>query len=148
MSFQKAHQFSNELGEVVIAQRRNLNSSGTGSAPIASQNPLKSYRILEIGFVPCDNASSPNLKINVGKTDGGVDVVAVTSAIPVAADSKGVAYSTSSGSFDFAAAVLDADGIPRLEKGESLYFDVDTVAGGAQPAIVFARLAPLPEYKD
>ena len=142
MSFQKAHNISNELGEVVAQADVNLNAVAiTTLLPI---NPaFKNYRILEIGWVCTNNTGSAALQFNVGTTSGGVELIAPTAAFTIPANSFGTTFSTNTDfAFDPAGAALDADGIPRLTAGQQIFFDVSVAAGGTATGIVFARLAP------
>lgn len=152
MSFQKAHQISNELGEVVVTSEEiNLNSNAVTDLDV--QAPYKNYRVLEVGFVVTQESSSQTtalqLKIGTARDDDGI--VAETAALTLPANSFGTTFSTSSGAFDFVAAgvgVADSDGVLQIEAGDRLLFEVTAGAGTNTTAVPFARLAPNIEYKD
>ena len=142
MSFQKAHSISNELGEVVVQSVVDLNAAAITTLP-SSFPAFKNYRILEIGWVCTSNVTSNALRFNVGTTSGGVELIALTPAITIPANSFGTTFSTNTSfALDPAGAAVDADGIPRLTAGQQVFFDVNVAAGAVATGIVFVRLAP------
>ena len=59
MSFQKAHQVSNELGEVVVTSSEFALNQADGTAAACNfPAPFKTYRVLEVGFVVANNVAS------------------------------------------------------------------------------------------
>tara|TARA_R100001086_G_C11826409_1_gene255452 strand:+ start:884 stop:1357 length:474 start_codon:yes stop_codon:yes gene_type:complete len=157
MSFQKAHNFSNELGEIVLTSDEiDLNSVATTSLPV--QPLYKNYRILEVGFVVTENlAATSDLEIRfgtVGNPDGIVNET--TAKVPIPENSFGTTFSTNTGAFSFEVpsepgvklTLVDQDGIPRISAGERIIFRVGVAAGTSTTAHVFARLAPTTAYKD
>lgn len=149
MSFQKAHQISNELGEVIV-QTVEDDLSGTGQLALTLPPQFKSYRVLELGIVTTNATGSSGVDITFGNAAGGNQFVGdPTPATFTIAAKKGVTYSTT-GAFDFNAAgtgSVDSDGVPVLEKGEGVHFTVTGVADAGTTAVAFARLAPNIEYK-
>tara|TARA_R100000353_G_scaffold129545_1_gene92056 strand:- start:1532 stop:1987 length:456 start_codon:yes stop_codon:yes gene_type:complete len=151
MSFQKAHQISNELGEVIV-QTVEDDLSSTGQLALTLPPQFKSYRVLELGIVTTNATGSTGVDITFGNAAGGAQFVGDGTPVTftIAAE-KGVTYSTASGAFAFNAAgtgSVDSDGVPALEKGEGIHFTVTGVASAATTAVAFARLAPNIEYKD
>ena len=151
MSFQKAHQISNELAEVVV-QTAVTTSDLSGAAtnvPFLFQPMNKSYRILEIGVVTTNATASTGATALFGTTSGGSEIVINTdNAFAIDAE-QGRVYSTSNViALNSDGAALDADGVPRLEKGQSLFFRNLGTASAGTTVIAFARLAPIIEYKD
>lgn len=150
MSFQKAHSISNELGEVVV-QSVEDDLSGTGNLLLTPPPQFKSYRVLELGIVTTNATASTGVDITFGTASAGVQFAGSgTAATFTIAAELGAKYSTA-GAFDFNAAgtgSVDAGGIPKLEKGQSIWFNVTGVASAATTAIAFARLAPETEYQD
>ena len=148
-SFQGAHKVANDLAEVVVQTVEDtLNATGN---LVMSPPQFKSYRVLELGSVTTNATSSAGLDITFGTASGGAQLVgsAAIPVVPIAAG-LGVTYSTKS-TFDFNAAgtgSVDSGGVPRLEKGESIWFNVTGAADAATKAIAFARLAPIIEYTD
>ena len=155
MSFQKAHNVSNELGEVVVTSA-DIDLDSTGPTPLAVQAPYKNYRILELGFVVTANVvQSTLLTVEFGDQTDSDGFVDTTATLTLPANSLGTTFSTSTGAFDFEVpttvadpTLVDADGVPTLSAGQRIVFTVAAAAGTATRAVVFARLAPLPEYKD
>jgi hypothetical protein len=150
MSFQKAHNISNELAEVVI-QTVEDTLNGTGQLQLTIPPQFKSYRVLELGIVTTRPTPATGLDITFGTASTGTQFVGnPTPATFTIAAETGATYSTAN-SFDFNAAgtgSVDAGGYPRLEKGEHIWFNVTGVASDAVTAIAFARLAPETEYTD
>ncbi|MEK9697622.1 MAG: hypothetical protein VW270_17790 [Candidatus Poseidoniales archaeon] len=149
MSFQKAHQISNELGEVVVQSAIKTLSNGD---PISLDFPpvFKNYRVLELGFVVINDTASSNLTLEFGTSATGSEFISLTSAITIAANSSGTKFSTAVGTFDFNAAgtgAIDSDGVPELTSGQQVHVDVNTPASAGTEAVFFARLAPNIEYK-
>jgi len=149
MSFHKTHQYSNELAEVVVQEFgtavRNLNAGAITTLPFPSP-AYKNYRVLEIGWVCTDNTASSALRINVGTTSGGEELIALTPAatpINIPANSFGTVFSTNTVlAFNPDGAAVDTDGVARLTAGQQIFFDVNTTAGAAATGILFVRLAP------
>lgn len=152
MSFQKAHNVSNELGEVVITSAEAALNAGNGTDFACNfPAPFKNYRVLEVGFVVTNNTASTDLTLTIGNVGSGNQYVATTAVITIAANSLGTTFSTSTGAFDFVAAgagSVDADGVPRLSPGQTVQFETTAAADAATGAVFFARLAPNIEYKD
>ena len=151
MSFQKAHSISNELGEVVVQSVEDDLNAGTGQLLLTPPPQFKSYRVLELGIVTTNATASTGVDITFGTASAGVQFVGSGTPVTFAiAAELGAKYSTA-GAFDFNAAgtgSVDAGGIPKLEKGQSIWFNVTGVASAATNAIAFARLAPETEYQD
>jgi len=144
MSFQKAHNISNELGEIVVQSVEDLLTS-TGQLQLTLPPQFKRYRVLELGIVTTNATGSTGVDITFGTATGGNQFVGdpTPATFTIAAES-GVTYSTKT-SFDFNAAALgavDSDGLPRLDKGENIWFNVTGVSVGGTTAVAFARLAP------
>jgi hypothetical protein len=154
MSFQKAHNISNELGEVVITSANSTLNGGAGNdfaCPFPA--PFKNYRVLEVGFVVTNNTASNLLTLTIGNIANGDEYVATTAAITIAANSLGTVFSTRTGAFDFVAAgtagsSVDAAGVPFLSPGQTVLFETTAAASAATDAVFFARLAPQIEYTD
>ena len=105
MSFQKAHQISNELGEVVVTSVEVALNAGAGNDFSCNfPAPFKTYRVLEVGFVVTNNTASADLTLTIGNVGNGDEYVATTAAITIAANSLGTKFSTNTGAFDFVAA--------------------------------------------
>lgn len=148
MSFQKAHQYSNELGEVVIQSAEQTLSTSSGAFSFVLPPQFKEYRVLEVGFVTTNATGSNDTTVRFGTSGTPAELVTTTSAITIAAE-QGVTYSTA-GTFDFAgkaAANVDEDGVPFLSKGQQIQAEVVANADAATTAVFFARLAPNIEYK-
>tara|TARA_R110002012_G_scaffold49841_7_gene129028 strand:- start:3296 stop:3751 length:456 start_codon:yes stop_codon:yes gene_type:complete len=151
MSFQKAHQISNELGEVVVTSSEFLLNQADGTTTACNfPAPFKTYRVLEVGFVVTNNVASNESTFEFGTVAGSDEFVEVTSAITIAADSKGTKFSTDTGAFSFraSAGAIDTSGVPVLENGETLQVQMPTNGTAACGVVFFARLAPNIEYKD
>lgn len=154
MSFQKAHEISNELAEVVITSSEILLNAGVGNDFSCNfPAPFKNYRVLEVGFVVTNNVASNSLTLTIGNVGNGDEYVATTAAITIAANSLGTTFSTSTGAFAFevagtAGASVDAGGVPFLSPGQTVQFETTAVASAGTGAVFFARLAPQIEYKD
>lgn len=151
MSFQKAHQISNELGEVVVTSSEFLLSQSDGTTTACNfPAPFKTYRVLEVGFVVTNDVASDESTFEFGTVAGSDEFVQVTSAISIAASSKGTKFSTDTGAFSFRASggAIDSDGVPVLEKGETLQVQMPTNGTAACGVVFFARLAPNIEFKD
>ena len=154
MSFQKAHQISNELGEVLVTAELNCVNGNSGAAPylIFSNQPAiagRNYRVLEVGFTVYSSGTAQGQDIiSVGTSvdpdkfvaSGGV--AGVGSTVP-ANPAVGSTYSTSSGGGDtWTFNVTDSDGVPTVEAGELLVYDVTDTAN-TSAGILFMRLAPI-----
>ena len=154
MSFQKAHNVSNELGEVVITTAVATLNAGSGNDFVCNfPAPFKHYRVLEVGFVVANDTASNNLTLTIGNVGNGDEYVATTAAITIPANSLGTKFSTSTGAFDFEAAgatgaSVDGAGVPFLSPGQTVHFETTAAASAATDAVFFARLAPQIEYKD
>jgi hypothetical protein len=158
-SFQKGHQYSNELAEVLLVSDAvdiDVASAGTlfPNQPFVSGT---NYRILEVGFT----ANATTAVAGAGTTitielvsggAGGNDVI-TTQAIPAltgpnaATGVGGATVSTSQGgasTWVFTAGVggvLDTDGVPRLLAGQSLRWLTGTHASNGW-GYLWVRLAP------
>ena len=156
MSFQKAHNVSNELAEVVVTTDEiDLNSPAVVSLPI--QPLYKNYRVLEVGFVVIQNSvETTSLQVLFGTPSNDDGIVDETAALTIPANSFGTTFSTSTGAFAFQnisdpdgeVTQVDADGVPRISAGDRIIFEVSAAAGQPTRACAFARLAPSIEYKD
>ena len=156
MSFQKAHNVSNELAEVVVTSDEiDLNTTAVTSLPV--QPLYKNYRVLEVGFVVIQNSvETTSLQVLFGTPSNDDGIVDTTTALTIPANSFGTTFSTSTGAFAFQnisdpdgeVTQVDADGVPRISAGDRIIFEVDAGAGQPTRACVFARLAPSIEYKD
>lgn len=144
MSFQKAHNISNELAEVVVQSAEDT-LNATGQLQLTLPPQFKRYRVLELGIVTTNATGATGVDITFGTATGGTQFVGnPTPATFTILAASGTRYSTAT-NFDFNAAgtgSVDADGVPRLGTGESIWFNVTGVASAATTAVAFARLAP------
>lgn len=156
MSFQKGHQISNELAEVIVTSDLvDTASLGTGSyafSPVVAVAGIN-YRVLEVGYtvvVAGTNAADTTfVKFGTGVDD---DAFVRICGIPANAAVK-TTVSTSQNTLaqcDFVAAGtgnIDADGVPQLESGDLiLVTGAGNITNGPK-VIFFARLAPNVQYK-
>ena len=152
MSFQKAHQISNELAEVVVSTRVDLASAANNvTFPHQPAVSGKSFRILEIGFtVGVSGSAAVSDDIEVGiesdheKFIKAAGISGVQSIVP-ADPAVGATFSTSKGGSNtwiFNSDGLDNDGNAVLSPGESLSYSCSGVANGSHGNL-FVRLAPI-----
>jgi len=158
MSFQKAHQYSNELAEVLLVSDAvdiDVASAGT----LFPQQPFVSgqnHRILEVGFTANSatgiGAGVTTITIELVNGGAGGNDVITAQAIPVLAapnavnGTPGGTVSTSQGGanswvFNTVAGVLDADGIPRILAGQTLRWRTPAHLGTGF-GYIWIRLAP------
>ena len=164
MSFQKAHDISNELAEVVVTTDEITLSTWNSDKYFNTQYvSWKSYRVLEVGLIVTNSTASNQLNnsFSVGVvTDGVKNPLAITPlvnlpAIAAATTPGGTVLSTSRGSgqasfsMTFAApselgalTSVDSGGVPRLNAGDALVIDYNAQCSGASKCVFFARLAP------
>ena len=149
MSFQKAHQISNELGEIVVQTAANQALNGAANVDFLFQPLFKSYRVLELGVVSVNSTTCTAAEVKFGLTAGGNEFVTDSEAFAFTTGAAGEVHSTSNTlSFNSGGSGLDADGVPVLEKGQVLTFRSEGTGSAATRVIAFARLAPNIEYKD
>jgi hypothetical protein len=152
MSFQKAHQISNELGEVLVTAELNCVNGNSGTYNEFSLQPAiagRNYRVLEVGFtVYSSGTAAANDIITVGTSVDPDKFIAaglvsgVGSSVP-ANPAVGATYSTSSGGGDtWVFNVTDSDGCASVEAGELLVYNVTNTAN-TSAGILFMRLAPI-----
>tara|TARA_R110000851_G_scaffold282123_3_gene435637 strand:- start:404 stop:922 length:519 start_codon:yes stop_codon:yes gene_type:complete len=164
MSFQKAHDISNELAEVVITTGEITLSTWNSDQYFNTQYyGWKSYRVLEVGMIISSSVASVAKTgvFSVGvTTDAASNDVAICPsvdlpAIGVATTPGGTVLSTSRGSGQtsfsmtfaepstvVAPTSVDSGGIPRLNAGDSLFINYISQTAGASKCVFFARLAP------
>ena len=162
MSFQKAHNISNDLAEVLVTtppinlitrQTDWVNPGGAGTY-VALPSPAvngRSYRVLEVGCTIQTAGTAINAnQISVGIVGGTANFVALNIANLPATTVVGETYSTSKGganAWSFVAAStgnVDADGVPFLNVGEQIVFTVGANVAASPHVVFFARLAPIP----
>ena len=151
MSFQKAHEISNELAEVVITSLEATLSTANGTDFACNfPAPFKNYRVLEVGFVVTNNVTSTNLTLTIGNVGSGDQYVATTGVITIPANSLGTTFSTATGDLTFQVTGdgVDSDGVPFLSPGQTVQFETTIASNFGTGAVFFARLAPQIEYKD
>ena len=164
MSFQKAHNVSNELAEVYVTTGEvQLNTWSQDQYFNTQYVSWKSYRVLEVGLIVTDSTASNQLDecFSVGVvTDGTKAGTAICPlvdlpAIAAATTPGGTVLSTSRGgslaSFDMsfsapstalAPTSVDSGGVPRLNAGDAIVIDYNAQTSGATKVVFFARLAP------
>ena len=161
MSFQKAHNFSNQLAEVVVtSDETELN--GTPTAKLAQAAPFRNYRVLELGLVITDTTSftgSSALRFEVGVgTDSDAFVGNLASGLTIVGNTIGQKFSTAK-DFEFRdtpssppvggdSSRIDQDGQPFISAGDTIQFKVNTGTGTTTKAVFYARLAPIIEFTD
>ena len=160
MSFQKAHQVSNELGEVVITSAE-IDLNTTATVPLAVQPPFKNYRVLELGFVTTELdaiGETTAFRFSAGVPSDPDCYIGTIAALTIAAAPFGLRFDTNT-NFSFRdipdvpaaggdSARINQDGVPVLNVGDVINFVVSTGAGTSTTAVFYARLAPQIEYKD
>lgn len=160
MSFQKAHSISNELGEVVITSATTATAGWQGTKIGLEHAAVggKSFRVLEIGFTTVVQGSGAAetgaFSVGIGTTGWpteDIDAFILNADVPASsAVDVGESISTSRGganALSFVAAGtgnVDADGFPRLGRGEVIFVDVAAGANitGGSAIVFYARLAP------
>ena len=158
MSFQKAHQISNELGEVLVSTALvDTTSMGTTAVYFEPSTAVagKNYRVLEIGYtviIAGTNASSDTDFVDVG-IEGSTNAFIDSGDLPATPAAKlTVSTNTPQGvTFQFRDAGdgnVDADGVPQLESGELLVVAPQGNVTDGPKVVFFARLAPNVQYKD
>ena len=172
MSFQKAHNVSNELAEVLvtsgIVELDNMSATiDLSPCPAASG---KRYRVLEVGYTveAYDTAGGTNGATNcfdfgvVTNAAGTSGAAAFLNDVPVPADAatslvidstvfvQGFTVSTAKGGAEALSFVadgngnVDSDGVPFLEPGQVIRVTRNNNLGSARLDVVFfARLAPV-----
>ena len=149
MSFQKAHQISNELAEVVVQTQEYIALNSAGTKDFVFQPLFKNYRVLELGVVSINSTTCTGAKVKFGITGGGDELVTDADAFDFTTGAAGEVHSTASSfNFNSGGSALDADGVPVLLKGQVLSFRSTGAAVGGTRVIAFARLAPIIEFKD
>tara|TARA_R110000751_G_C13488180_1_gene448732 strand:+ start:23 stop:520 length:498 start_codon:yes stop_codon:yes gene_type:complete len=165
MSFQKAHNISNELAEVVVTVPAfNITTAQAAGELFVNQTFVadKNYRVLEVGFT----AQTTTAIVGLGTTItvqlssagvGGADLITAQqipalTGVDLVNGIAGQTVSTSGsdgagGGWEFAAALLDTDGVPRLLAGQELEW-VNAASAGTGWGKLFVRLAPETSYKD
>ena len=149
MSFQKAHQISNELGEIYVQTAAAQDLQAANNRSFLYQPLFKNYRILELGVVSVNAVTCTGAEVKFGLTLGGNEFVTDSEAFAFTTGAVGEVHSTSNSiSFNAAGSGLDADKVPVLQKGQTLTFRSEGTASAGTEVIAFARLAPTIEYKD
>jgi hypothetical protein len=167
MSFQKAHNVSNELAEVTLVQSVDIDSATTVyfSVPaVANQN----FRVLEVGWTANGTTSAgTTFRVETAANGAQSQIIVDTSSIPVmagpniATGALGETISTSYSDVAVAASLsfyetpggggtadtLDSGGVPRVLSGQAIRL-VPVAHGGSGWVNVFIRLAPEIQYKD
>ena len=160
MSFQKAHNISNELGEVLVttspidlsARPTDWAASGIGIYPVRPSPAVagRSYRVLEVGCtIESAGSVAYNGQIQVGTAATANALVRATDTFLPATTAVGETYSTNTGganTWSFQAAGtgnVDSDGYPFLNVGEQLQFTAANNVANTPTVIFFARLAPV-----
>jgi hypothetical protein len=167
MSFQKAHQISNELGEVlIVSDVVNIDTEvDAATGAIFPNQPFVdgvNYRILAAGFTAnATTAAGTTITIELvtGLAAGtpGNDLL-TAQAIPVLAGPDvangvgGATVSTTEGGaaaweFQTTNGLLDAGGVPRLLAGQQLRW-ITPAHGGTGHGRIWVKLAPEIQYKD
>ena len=157
MSFQKAHNVSNELAEVVVTTQPVASTGWTTTAQPFNTVPTVGgvrFRVIEVGYTVTaagtNTADADAFDFGIlGSTSAFVDA----GGIP-ANPAVGTTISTSQGGADALSfrdagdGNVDADGVPFLTEGQVLsVLPTGNVSNG--PTVVFfARLAPYIQYKD
>tara|TARA_R100001163_G_scaffold13397_1_gene12395 strand:- start:11245 stop:11724 length:480 start_codon:yes stop_codon:yes gene_type:complete len=159
MSFQKAHNISNELGEVVLVQSIDIDVNNVVYFPLPAILS-KSFRILEVGITANGTtAANSTLRVETATNGAQEDIVVNDFAVPVMAGpnlttgvlgqtiSTNVSDVTGTDALSFHSDCLDADGVPRLLAGQAIRL-VQAAHAGTGWVNVFIRLAPEVQYKD
>lgn len=153
MSFQKAHQISNELAAVYLVSPEVDINGGVANASFPDQPFLagRNFRILEAGFTATTTTTAGGAvsidDVNVAATNyivaGDIPVLAGYSA-----GVEGGTVSTGLGStgWVFDAGGNDTSGVPVVISGQNLQYRVG--AGGTGTGYVWVKLAPQIQYKD
>jgi hypothetical protein len=164
MSFQKGHQISNELAEVLLTvDAFNITTAQTGGEAFQNQPFVadRNFRVLEVGFT-AQTTTTTGTTITVELVSGGAsgaDLIRAQ-AIPVLEGvdtTNGVQGQTvSTAKTDGASGtswkfydpgLLDSDGVPRILAGQQLQWKTSASAGTGWGKL-FVRLAPEITYKD
>jgi hypothetical protein len=165
MSFQKAHQYSNELAEVLIVSDVVDIDANEGGAIFPNQPFVDgvNYRILAAGFTAnatTTTGTSITIELVTGLAGGaeGNDLL-TEQAIPVLAGPDatngvgGATVSTTEGGADAwefnstTNGLLDTSGVPRLLAGQQLRWLTSAHTGSGHGRI-WVKLAPEIQYKD
>ena len=163
-SFQKGHQYSNELAEITLTSVL-VNLAAGVAATSFVPNPCvagRNYRVLEIGFTAAGSAATttgagttPNVRVDDAVVVAANYVIGQTIPVLTPPDMTtgvgGASVSTSRGgaaAWGYAFTTVgpnvafDADGIPRVIVGQELRYLVQTGAGASGTGYVWVRLAP------
>mgnify|MGYP003679956835 FL=1 len=162
MSFQKAHNISNELAEVLIVSDVVDIDVATAGTNFPNQPFVDgvNYRILEVGFT-ANSTTAAGTTITIQTYDNATlgDYVLRSQGIPVLAGPVtatgvgGATVSTSEGGastwvfYTSTDNVLDAGGVPKLLCGQQLRWLTGTHTGTGHGRI-WVKLAPEAVYKD
>lgn len=158
MSFQKAHNISNELAEVVVTTGvQTINAWGGVTLELTPNVAAdgRGYRVIELGYTIVNSATGAGqancFSFGIFGSAGTFVLSAAVPAVPAVPFATGTVFSTArggtlGGGLTFIAAGtgnIDSDGVPFLNAGEVL-----TVSQVGQTAAVmnvtfFARLAPV-----
>ena len=153
MSFQKAHQYSNELAAVYLVSPEVDINGGVGAASFPNQPFFdgRNFRILDAGFTATTTTAAGGT-VAIDDANVGATNYVVAGAVPIlagyAAGTEGGSVSTSRGSagWTFDAAGNDTSGVPVVLAGQELRYTV--AAGGTGTGYIWVKLAPQPQYKD
>lgn len=156
MSFQKGHQISNELAEVIVTSDLvDTTSLGTGVYPFSPAVAVAgiNYRVLEVGYTVIvagtNTADAAFVKFGI---DGTSDSFVRDCGLPANPAAK-LTVSTSENALaeckfqPASTGSIDADGVPQLESGERILVTGGGNVTDGPKVIFFARLAPNVQYK-
>jgi len=163
MSFQKAHNVSNQLGEVLISTPLvDTTSMGTTAVYFEPSTAVagKNYRVLEIGYTIITagtNAARDTDFVDVG-IEGATNSLVLSGDLPPAAGApaKTTISTSSPGSvtFEFQAisttgtpTSVDQDGVPQIVSGELMVVAPKGNVTDGPKVVFYAKLAPNVEYK-
>ena len=153
MSFQKAHNISNELAAVYLVSPEVDINGGVGAASFPNQPFFnnRNFRILDAGFT-ATTLTAAGGTVAIDDANLAATNYVVAGAIPIlvayAAGVQGGNVSTSQGDagWEYDAAGNDSSGVPVVLSGQELRYTV--AAGGSGTGYVWVKLAPQIEYKD
>ena len=155
MSFQKAHNVSNELGQVIVTS--GLIDTDTSAAAVQLEPSVAvagiNYRILELGYtVIVAGTNSANTNFVTAGVEGSTDDFLRGGDMP-ANPAVGMTVSTADSSTDFefrdaGDGKVDADGVPQLESGYKLLFNRLAQISDGPKVVFYAKLAPNVQHKD
>jgi phage tail sheath protein FI len=167
MSFQKAHNISNELAEVTLVQSVDIDSATAVYFPVPAVTN-QNFRVLEVGWTANGTtAAGTTFRVETAVNGAQSQIIVDTSSIPIMAGPNvttgalGQTISTSYSDVAVAAPLsfyetpagggtadtLDSDGVPRVLSGQAIRL-VPVAHAGSGWLNVFIKLAPEVQYKD